>query len=52
MYVNYARIEDFRLLQNNYSIDLTGKIVIARYGQIFRGTKVGTEKTYIYFCQS
>ncbi|KAL3881662.1 hypothetical protein ACJMK2_028072 [Sinanodonta woodiana] len=39
VYVNYGRIEDFMYL-NNLSIDITNKIVIARYGKIFRGDKV------------
>jgi len=38
--VNYGRIEDFTELMENYSIDVTGKIVLARYGKIFRGDKV------------
>jgi len=40
--VNYGRIEDFTELMENYSIDVTGKIVLARYGKIFRGDKVST----------
>lgn len=40
VYVNYGRIEDFTELMENYSIDVTGKIVLARYGKIFRGDKV------------
>lgn len=40
VYVNYARTEDFFFLQRNMSINCTGKIVIARYGKIFRGNKV------------
>ncbi|XP_040282291.1 N-acetylated-alpha-linked acidic dipeptidase 2-like isoform X1 [Bufo bufo] len=40
VYVNYARTEDFFYLQRNMSINCTGKIVIARYGKIFRGNKV------------
>ncbi|XP_077996989.1 N-acetylated-alpha-linked acidic dipeptidase 2-like [Glandiceps talaboti] len=39
VYVNYARIEDFQFLERNLSVDVTGKIVIARYGKIFRGDK-------------
>jgi N-acetylated-alpha-linked acidic dipeptidase len=37
VYVNYGRKEDFDLIKN---IDLKGKIVIVRYGHIFRGNKV------------
>ncbi|XP_068122896.1 N-acetylated-alpha-linked acidic dipeptidase 2-like isoform X2 [Hyperolius riggenbachi] len=40
VYVNYARTEDFFYLERNLSINCTGKIVIARYGKIFRGNKV------------
>ncbi|XP_075448665.1 glutamate carboxypeptidase 2-like isoform X3 [Ascaphus truei] len=40
LYVNYARTEDFHYLERNLSINCTGKIVIARYGRIFRGNKV------------
>lgn len=39
MYVNYARIGDFDSLKRDYSIDVAGKICIARYGKIFRGDK-------------
>ncbi|KAK3585560.1 hypothetical protein CHS0354_022970 [Potamilus streckersoni] len=40
VYVNYGQIEDFMFLKNNLSINVTNKIVIARYGKIFRGDKV------------
>ncbi|XP_046557864.1 putative N-acetylated-alpha-linked acidic dipeptidase [Haliotis rubra] len=40
VYVNYGRIEDYNWLKNNTSIDVTGKIVIAKYGMIFRGSLV------------
>ncbi|KAL3881667.1 hypothetical protein ACJMK2_028077 [Sinanodonta woodiana] len=40
VYVNYGQIEDFMFLKNNLSINFTNKIVIARYGKIFRGDKV------------
>lgn len=40
MYVNYARIEDFFKLERDMKINCSGKIVIARYGKIFRGNKV------------
>ncbi|XP_070181932.1 putative N-acetylated-alpha-linked acidic dipeptidase [Littorina saxatilis] len=39
MYVNYGRVEDYVVLANK-SVNVTGKIVIARYGKIFRGSKV------------
>ncbi|KAK3585558.1 hypothetical protein CHS0354_022968 [Potamilus streckersoni] len=40
VYVNYGCIEDFLYLRNSLAIDFTNKIVIARYGKIFRGDKV------------
>uniref|UniRef100_UPI00398F850C N-acetylated-alpha-linked acidic dipeptidase 2 n=1 Tax=Pristiophorus japonicus TaxID=55135 RepID=UPI00398F850C len=40
VYVNYARTEDFFQLERELGINCTGKIVIARYGKIFRGNKV------------
>lgn len=40
MYVNYGRVEDYQWLVSNKSINVTEKIVIARYGKIFRGDKV------------
>ncbi|OWB74315.1 hypothetical protein B5S31_g4104 [[Candida] boidinii] len=39
IYVNYGTMEDFQLLKSN-GIDVSGKIVIARYGKIYRGLKV------------
>jgi hypothetical protein len=41
VYVNYARTEDFFKLEREMNINCTGKIVIARYGKVFRGNKVG-----------
>lgn len=38
VYANYGRLEDFQALEA-MGIDLTGKIVIARYGGNFRGYK-------------
>lgn len=40
VYVNYGRTEDFFKLQREMGINCTGKIVIVRYGKIFRGNKV------------
>lgn len=40
MYVNYARTEDFFKLERDMKINCSGKIVIARYGKVFRGNKV------------
>ncbi|XP_067686592.1 N-acetylated-alpha-linked acidic dipeptidase 2-like [Haliotis asinina] len=39
VYVNYGRVEDYVTLSNN-SINVTNKVVLARYGKIFRGDKV------------
>lgn len=41
VYVNYGRTEDFSQLEREMEINVTGKIVIVRYGKIFRGNKVG-----------
>ncbi|XP_044775693.1 putative N-acetylated-alpha-linked acidic dipeptidase isoform X1 [Neomonachus schauinslandi] len=40
VYVNYAQTEDFLKLERDMKINCSGKIVIARYGKIFRGNKV------------
>ncbi|XP_038123930.1 N-acetylated-alpha-linked acidic dipeptidase 2 [Cyprinodon tularosa] len=40
VYVNYGRTEDFFQLEREMGINATGKIVIVRYGKIFRGNKV------------
>lgn len=40
IYVNYGTIKDFQHLYYNHSVDFTSKIVIARYGKIFRGDKL------------
>uniref|UniRef100_A0A6Q2WQ27 Glutamate carboxypeptidase 2 n=1 Tax=Esox lucius TaxID=8010 RepID=A0A6Q2WQ27_ESOLU len=40
VYVNYGRTEDFSQLEREMKINVTGKIVIVRYGKIFRGNKV------------
>ncbi|XP_047449238.1 N-acetylated-alpha-linked acidic dipeptidase 2 isoform X2 [Mugil cephalus] len=37
VYVNYGRTEDFFQLERTMGINVTGKIVIVRYGKIFRG---------------
>ncbi|KAK8751452.1 hypothetical protein OTU49_008543 [Cherax quadricarinatus] len=39
VYVNYARVEDFDKLEE-LNVNVSGCIVIARYGKIFRGNKV------------
>ncbi|KAL4238328.1 hypothetical protein ACF0H5_003039 [Mactra antiquata] len=40
VYVNYGRVEDYKFLEHNVSINMSGKIAFARYGKIFRGDKV------------
>ncbi|XP_028581864.2 putative N-acetylated-alpha-linked acidic dipeptidase isoform X1 [Podarcis muralis] len=40
VYVNYGSIEDFQRLERELGINCSGKIVIVRYGKIFRGNKV------------
>jgi len=39
VYANYARPEDFENLEK-LGIDVKGKVVLARYGELFRGLKV------------
>ncbi|KAJ7320058.1 hypothetical protein JRQ81_019569 [Phrynocephalus forsythii] len=45
VYVNYGSIEDFQRLEREMGINCSGKIVIARYGKIFRGNKVKNAET-------
>ena len=45
-YVNYATIDDFLYLTTNLSLNLTGRICIARYGAIYRGDKAHLAQTY------
>lgn len=40
VYANYGRVEDFFFLEREKGINLTDKIIIARYGRLFRGDKV------------
>ena len=40
-YVNNCDLKDFLFIKNNASIDLTDKIVLCKYGGLFRGNKVG-----------
>ncbi|KAL5481828.1 hypothetical protein EMCRGX_G022079 [Ephydatia muelleri] len=46
VYVNYATIDDFLYLNTNLSLNLTGRICIARYGAIYRGDKAHLAQTY------
>jgi N-acetylated-alpha-linked acidic dipeptidase len=39
VYANYGRAEDFKKLKE-MGIDVKGKLVIVRYGEVFRGVKV------------
>ncbi|OBA20888.1 Zn-dependent exopeptidase [Metschnikowia bicuspidata var. bicuspidata NRRL YB-4993] len=39
VYANYGTRDDFAMLKK-LNVDITGKIVVARYGSIFRGLKV------------
>ncbi|XP_037347950.1 N-acetylated-alpha-linked acidic dipeptidase 2 isoform X2 [Talpa occidentalis] len=40
VYVNYGRTEDFLRLEREMGISCAGRIVLARYGKVFRGNKV------------
>lgn len=44
-YVNYCTDEDFKSLAA-YSIDVTNKIVLCRFGVIYRGNKVLNAQRY------
>ncbi|XP_070565286.1 glutamate carboxypeptidase 2-like [Ptychodera flava] len=39
VFANYATVEDFNHLEREKGINLTDKIIIAKYGRIFRGDK-------------
>ena len=51
VYVNYAQTEDFFKLERDMKINCSGKILIARYGKIFRGNKVKTTTTLCFSFQ-
>ncbi|KAL5009287.1 hypothetical protein ScPMuIL_014868 [Solemya velum] len=40
VYANYGRLEDFRDLSAIHNISVSGRLVIARFGQISRGEKI------------
>ena len=42
VYANYGRYEDFEELKSNYGINVSGKIVIVKYGKLYRGDKVSS----------
>ena len=46
VYANYGRTEDFEVLKK-LGVDCIGKIVITRYGKIFRGDKVQWPSTVL-----
>ena len=46
MYANYGTVDDFLELEKR-NLKCTGKIVIMRYGKIFRGNKVKFEKRLV-----
>jgi hypothetical protein len=46
VYANYGRLEDFEYLVNDLRMDLSGKVVIVRYGYNFRGLKVMLAQKY------
>ena len=48
MYANYGTVDDFLELEKR-NLKCTGKIVIMRYGKIFRGNKVKFEKRLVSF---
>ena len=40
VYVNYGRFEDFAYLTRELGISVKDKLVMIRYGQVFRGNKI------------
>lgn len=46
VFVNYARKTDFHKLKD-MNINVSGTIVIAKYGKGFRGNKVNTQKQVV-----
>ena len=46
VYVNYATIDDFLYLTTNLSCNLTNRVCIARYGNVFRGDKAHLAQAY------
>lgn len=40
IYVNYGRVEDYDVLMNTTGLNVSGKIVLCRYGKIYRGDQV------------
>ena len=48
MYANYGTVDDFRELETR-NLNCTGKIVIMRYGKIFRGNKVAFDYQLLIF---
>ncbi|CAH1782233.1 unnamed protein product [Owenia fusiformis] len=46
VYANRGSLEDFKQLTGELGVDVTGKIVIARYGGLYRGDKVKHAQLY------
>ena len=49
VYVNYGRVEDYITLEQKLSLNVNGKIALARYGKIFRGDKVSGFIVLIFY---
>jgi hypothetical protein len=49
VYANFGHIDDFRILEK-HGVNLSGKVVIVRYGDIFRGLKVKAAQGTIVSC--
>lgn len=55
VYVNYGTKEDFDLISNvtgDFYVNVTGKICIVRYGQIFRGNKAQVSPLFSFLILS
>ena len=46
VFVNYGRIEDFQQLEE-MGVNVSGKIAMMRFGEIFRGNKVSDLNTFL-----
>ncbi|XP_065320720.1 putative N-acetylated-alpha-linked acidic dipeptidase, partial [Gordionus sp. m RMFG-2023] len=46
VYVNYGTYDDFLYLKTRLNLSLSGKIGLARYGSIFRGSKVKNAEAF------
>ena len=48
VFVNYGTPEDWDYIMINASINITGKIVLSKYGKAFRGDLVSTSSPTVW----